>query len=124
MITIGSSFLAFVAGILSILSPCVLPILPIVLGTAASNHRQGPLALTAGLSLSFVGIGLFLATVGHSIGLDADRLRYVAAALIMIVGFVLLVPQFQAHIVVAAGPIGNWADSRFAASHANGAFWL
>ena len=69
--------------ILSILSPCVLPILPIVLGSAASSHRQGPLALAAGLSLSFVGIGLFVATVGHSIGLDADRLRYVAATLMM-----------------------------------------
>jgi cytochrome c-type biogenesis protein len=125
--TIGSSLLAFVAGILSILSPCVLPILPIVLGTAASNHRQGSLALAAGLALSFVGIGLFLATVGHSIGLDADRLRYVAAALVMIVGVALLVPRFQAHIAVAAGPIGNWADSRFAASRANGVagqFWI
>ena len=55
---ISSPFLAFVAGILSILSPCVLPVLPIVLGTAASSHRRGPLALAAGLSLSFVAIGL------------------------------------------------------------------
>ena len=84
--TISSPILAFVAGILSILSPCVLPILPIVLGTAASTHRRGPLALAAGLSLSFVAIGLFLATAGHSVGLDADRLRYVAAALIVVVG--------------------------------------
>jgi hypothetical protein len=84
--TIGSMLLAFLAGILSILSPCVLPLLPIVLGSAASSHRQGPWALAAGLSLSFVGIGLFVATVGHSIGLDADRLRYVAATLMMLVG--------------------------------------
>jgi len=62
---ISSPILAFVAGILSILSPCVLPILPIVLGTAASSHRQGPLALAAGLSLSFVAVGLILATAGH-----------------------------------------------------------
>ena len=92
---ISSPFLAFVAGILSILSPCVLPILPIVLGTAASSHRQGPLALAAGLSMSFVAIGLFLATAGHSIGLDADRLRYVAAALVVVVGVVLLLPPFR-----------------------------
>ena len=125
--TIGSPILAFMAGVLSILSPCVLPILPIVLGTAASRHRQGPLALAAGLSVSFVAIGLFLATVGHTIGLDADRLRYFAASLIMIVGVVLLVPLLQARIAVAAGPLGNWADSNFAGSRTKGLagqFWI
>lgn len=125
--TIGSPLLAFLAGILSILSPCVLPILPLVLGAAASGHRHGPLALAAGLCLSFVGIGLFLATAGHSIGLDADRLRYVAAALILLVGIVLVVPQLQARIAVAAGPIGNWADGRMVASRSGGVagqFWI
>jgi cytochrome c biogenesis protein CcdA len=125
--TIGSPLLAFLAGILSILSPCVLPILPLVLGAAASSHRQGPLALAAGLCLSFVGIGLFLATAGHSIGLDAQRLRYVAAALILLVGVVLIFPPLQARIAVAAGPIGNWADGRMAASRSGGfagQFWI
>lgn len=124
---IGSTLLAFIAGILSILSPCVLPILPLVLGAAASSHRHGPLALAAGLSLSFVGIGLFLATAGHSIGLDADRLRYVAATLILLVGIVLVVPRLQAKIAVAAGPIGNWADGRMVASRSGGVagqFWI
>ncbi|MGH6713044.1 MAG: cytochrome c biogenesis CcdA family protein [Bradyrhizobium sp.] len=125
--TIGSAVLAFLAGILSILSPCVLPILPIVLGTASSKHRQGPLALAGGLSISFVAIGLFLATVGHSIGLEADRVRHVAAALIIIIGVVLLAPPLQARIAVAAGPIGNWADSHFSVTRANGLagqFWI
>jgi cytochrome c-type biogenesis protein len=125
--TIGNPLLAFLAGILSILSPCVLPILPIVLGTAASSHRHGPLALAAGLSVSFAAIGLFLATAGHSIGLDADRLRYVAAALIVVVGTVLLLPPLQVRLAVAAGPLGNWADSRLAAGRASGVagqFWI
>lgn len=125
--TISSPILAFLAGILSILSPCVLPILPIVLGTAASAHRRGPLALAAGLSLSFVAIGLFLATAGHSIGLDADRLRYVAAALLVIVGGVLLLPPLQARLAAAAGPIGNWADGRLGTERTNGLagqFWI
>ena len=125
--TFGSTALAFLAGVLSILSPCVLPILPIVLAAAASSHRRGPLALATGLCLSFVGIGLFLATAGHSIGLQADRLRYVAAALIMLVGIVLVVPRLQAQIAVAAGPIGNCADGQVATSRANGIagqFWI
>jgi cytochrome c biogenesis protein CcdA len=59
-----SLLLAFVAGLLSILSPCVLPLVPIVLGAAASAHPRSSLALALGLSLSFTGIGLFVALAG------------------------------------------------------------
>ena len=47
---IGTLGLAFLAGVLSILSPCVLPLVPIVLGSAASEHRLAPVALAAGLA--------------------------------------------------------------------------
>ncbi len=57
---------AFIAGILSILSPCVLPLLPIVIGAAASQHRLGPLALSCGLAISFTAIGILVATVGFA----------------------------------------------------------
>jgi thiol:disulfide interchange protein len=52
--SLGTLGLAFLAGALSVLSPCVLPLLPIVLGSAASEHRLAPAALAAGLALSFV----------------------------------------------------------------------
>ena len=109
----GSVALAFVAGLLSILSPCVLPILPIVLGAAASEHRWGPVVLAAGLAVSFVAIGLFVATIGYSIGLDSDIFRNVAAALMIAVGMVLLVPRFQARLALAGAPLANWSDRRF-----------
>ena len=51
MLTLG---LAFLAGLLTMLSPCVLPILPVVLFGALDRHRAGPLALAAGLVVSFV----------------------------------------------------------------------
>ena len=88
--TAGALALAFVAGLLSILSPCVLPILPVVLGAAASEQRWGPAVLAVGLAISFVAIGLFAATIGYSIGLDADVFRRAAAALMIVVGTVLL----------------------------------
>jgi cytochrome c biogenesis protein CcdA len=110
---IGSLGLALLAGMLSTLSPCVLPILPIVLGGAASEHRFGPVALAGGLAVSFAAIGLFVATVGFSIGLDTDVFRYVAAALLVAIGAVLLIPPFQAQFAVAAGPVSNWAGQRF-----------
>jgi cytochrome c-type biogenesis protein len=109
----GSLALAFVAGVLSTLSPCVLPILPIVLGAAAAEHRLGPAALAAGLAVSFVIIGLFVATIGYSIGLDADLLRNGAAALMIAIGVILLVPRLQAGLTLAAAPLANWSDRRF-----------
>ena len=110
---LASSFLALLAGGLSILSPCVLPLLPLVLGTAVSEHRVGPVALAAGLALSFVAVGLFVATIGFSIGRDASVFRDLAAALILAAGLVLLVPRLQMQVAIAGGRISNWAGQRF-----------
>jgi cytochrome c-type biogenesis protein len=106
---IGTLGLAFLAGCLSVLSPCVLPLVPIVLGTAASEHRLGPLALAAGLAISFTTIGLFVATVGFAMGLDTDVFRTVSAILLIGVGLLLLVPRLQEQFAVAAGPVNQWA---------------
>lgn len=105
--------LAFIAGVLSVLSPCVLPLLPLVFAGAATEHRFGPLALAGGLALSFTVIGLFVATVGFAIGLDSDFFRLVAAILFVAVGAVLVVPAFQARLATAAGPLSNWTEQRF-----------
>ena len=104
--------LAFLAGLLSTLSPCVLPLVPIVIGTALSENRYGPAALALGVALSYVAIGLFVATVGFAIGLDQDVFRSAAAILLILVGSILLLPQLQLQLAAAAGPIGNWAQQR------------
>jgi cytochrome c-type biogenesis protein len=105
--------LAFLAGLLSVLSPCVLPLLPLVLGAAASEHRLGPAALAAGLALAFVTIGLFVATIGFSLGLDTGLFRNGAALLMVGLGLVLLAPAAQIRLAVAAGPVSDWAERRF-----------
>lgn len=105
--------LAFLAGILSVLSPCVLPLLPLVLGAAASEHRLGPAALAAGLALSFVAVGLFVATVGFAIGLDEGVFRTVGAILLILFGVVLAVPSAQARLAAAGGPVSDWTERRF-----------
>lgn len=110
----SASFLfAFLAGVLSTLSPCVLPLLPVVLGTAVSEHRFGPAALAGGLAISFVVIGMFVATIGFGIGLDAGLFRKFAAVLLLSAGLVLMVPRFQEAFAGAASPIGGWVDNRF-----------
>ena len=112
--------LAFVAGLLSILSPCVLPLVPIVLGAAVTEHRLGALALAAGLAVSFTLIGLFIALVGFGIGIDAGTFRVVAAAIMIALGAVLLVPAWQARLAAAGGPLSSWADQRFGGSASSG----
>ena len=85
--------LALLAGVLSIVSPCVWPIVPIVMGSAAGAGRAGPLALAAGLSLSFALAGTLLSFALVSLSLDPELFRYVAAALLLLVAVLLLVPQ-------------------------------
>jgi cytochrome c biogenesis protein CcdA len=94
--------------------------LPIVLAAALSEHRFGAAALAAGLALSFVAIGLFVATIGFSIGLDTDAFRLVAAALLIAIGVVLLTPMLQDRLAVAAGPISDWTEHRFGGFESTG----
>lgn len=107
----GGIGLALLAGLLSTLSPCVLPLVPIVVAAALGEHRLGPVALAAGLALSFVAIGLLVATLGFAAGLDQDLFRSIAAVLLILVGGALLMPRLQLQFATAAGPIGNWAQA-------------
>jgi len=115
-----SPILAFIAGVLSVLSPCVLPLLPIVLGGAASRHPWGPAVLAGGLAVSFTAMGLFLATVGFAIGLDADLLRKVGGAALALAGGVLVTPALRSRLALAAGPVADWGQERLAGFNASG----
>lgn len=112
--------LAFAAGILSILSPCVLPLVPIVLGAAVTAHPLGAVALAAGLALSFTGLGLLLALAGFGLGIDAGQFRFAAAAIMVVLGVILLVPSWQARLAGAGGPVSAWADRQFGGFAASG----
>lgn len=112
--------LAFIAGILSTVSPCVLPLLPLVFGSSLSKHRWGPVALALGVSLSFVSIGLFVATLGFALGIDETVFRNIAAVLMLLVGLILVVPWLEARFALAASPIGNWLHQKFGAGDDSG----
>lgn len=105
--------LAFLAGVLSILSPCVLPLLPLVLGAATAEHKFGVAALAAGLALSFTIIGLFVALIGFSIGIDAEVLRKASAVMLIVIGLVMALPVLHMRVAAAAGPVSNWAEMKF-----------
>ena len=97
-----SILIAYLAGVVTILSPCILPLLPIVLGGALSSHRLGPYALATGLVLAFTGFGLLVATAGFAIGLTPKLLNQIAAVLMIGLGAVLLSSSLQQRFAVAA----------------------
>ncbi len=103
----GTYALGFVAGALSILSPCVLPLVPILLTSAAQAHARGPLALAAGLSLSFAVIGTAVAWAAANLGLDPTAFRIVGAVALALIGVVLLSSGLQQRFALATSGIGN-----------------
>lgn len=100
----------FFAGSLSTLSPCVLPLLPVLLGGALQQHRLAPVALAAGLAASFTAVGLFVATLGFAAGIDAGVIRLVAAVLMMGFGALMLSPRLYQGFVQRAGGLTGGAN--------------
>ena len=117
---LGGLALSYAAGALSTLSPCVLPLLPIVLASSAQQHVLGPAALAAGLSASFTAMGIFAATLGLASGIDPGALRIAGAVLLLALGIVLLVPALQGALTQLAGPLTAWAGRLLGRLPANG----
>jgi cytochrome c-type biogenesis protein len=103
----GTYGLGLIAGALSTLSPCVLPLVPVVVAGAVNAHRWGAMALGLGLALSFTIVGVFLATVGASLGLDPDAFRIAGAAILAIFGVIMLVPKLQELFAHATSTLSN-----------------
>jgi cytochrome c biogenesis protein CcdA len=103
--------LAVAAGSLTTLNPCVLPLLPLVVAGAMAQSRWAPLAMGAGLALSYALLGLFVALLGESIGLDANRLRWIGGVLLVLFGVVQLVPALNDRFTLLLSPVANKAHA-------------
>jgi cytochrome c-type biogenesis protein len=97
--------LGLAAGALSTLSPCVLPLIPVLIGSAVNAHRRGPWALGLGLALSFTLVGVALASTGAAI--DSDVLRTVGGIVLAAFGAILLIPKLSGLFAHAAAALGN-----------------
>jgi cytochrome c biogenesis protein CcdA len=104
--------LAFAAGALTILSPCVLPLVPVVLASATQRHRLGAVALAGGLIASFTIVGFVLAVFGTRLGVDSDQLRTSGALILGAAGVFLIIPGLQDLVARAASPLVAWAGER------------
>lgn len=103
--------LALAAGSLTTLSPCVFPILPLVLGGAVQRNRLAPVAMGVGMAASFAAIGFLLGALGPALGIDGDHVRTFGAALLIVFGLVMLVPLLNARFTEWMLPIASSANS-------------
>ncbi|UCB44579.1 MAG: cytochrome c biogenesis protein DipZ [Spirochaetota bacterium] len=86
---------AFISGVITILSPCILPVLPIVLSGSVGYGRARPFGVLAGFVVTFTTFTLALTAIVQALGLPADTLRYVAVTLLVLLGLVMLVPKLH-----------------------------
>lgn len=98
---------AYGAGLLTLINPCVLPILPIILGSALQADRRGPVALAAGMGFAFVVLGVGLSAIGPAIGLYPEDIAPYAAALMILFGLVLLSPRLNAAFATATAGVAD-----------------
>lgn len=114
--------LSLAAGSLTTLSPCVFPLLPLVLGGALQRNRFAPLAMGAGMTLSFAAIGMAVGAFGPSLGLDGDGVRQAGAALLIAFALVMWVPALGERFTQWMLPLASGAHA--ASARLDGGSWL
>lgn len=95
-------FFAFAAGLLTTLSPCVLPVLPFVTASSLNKSKLGPLALAAGLLISFVSVTLLLGATGLVFGISPEHLKKVSAVFL-----------FTSGLLFVSARLSDWFTSQF-----------
>ncbi|MEH1794207.1 cytochrome c biogenesis CcdA family protein [Nostoc sp.] len=100
--------LALLGGVLNVLSPCVLPILPVLLGRSLQSHTYGPVALVGGLIAGFALAGSLIGVTSAWFTGLANLLRNGAIALLLFLGLLAIFPTWSYRIFTYI-PIANWA---------------
>jgi cytochrome c-type biogenesis protein len=103
--------LSLAAGSLTTLSPCVFPLLPLVLGGALQRNRFAPVAMGVGMIASFAAIGMVLGALGPALGIDADTVRTAGAAMLIAFALVMLVPALGERFTRWMLPIASTAHA-------------
>lgn len=102
--------LGYLAGLLTLINPCVVPVLPIVLASSLHRHRLAPAALAAGMSAAFVALGLAVSALGPALGVYPEDLAGAAALVMIAFGIVMLVPALGRGFQTATAGFAARAD--------------
>lgn len=104
---------AFLAGVITVLSPCVLPLLPVILGTGAQEGRARPIGLIVGFVGTFTLATLALSFLVRALGVPPDLNRVLAGSVLILLGLVLAIPRFHlvferlASALASRAPVGG-----------------
>ncbi|MGY9010335.1 MAG: cytochrome c biogenesis CcdA family protein, partial [Rhodobacterales bacterium] len=110
----------YLAGLLTLINPCVLPVLPIVLATSLQADSRAPFALAAGMSISFVLLGLSVSVLGASLGLTNEMISNFAALLMVLFGLFLILPLLSQKFAIATSTISGAANLGMSATASYG----
>jgi cytochrome c biogenesis protein CcdA/thiol-disulfide isomerase/thioredoxin len=103
---------AFIAGIVTILSPCILPILPVVLSSSVVDGKRRPVGIICGFIFSFTFFTLFLSSLVKFFGLSAEVLRALSVVIIIIFAISLLLPIFQIYVEKLFTTLSKFSPAR------------
>ena len=105
------AFFAFLSGIVTILSPCILPVLPIILSGTVGGKRK-PVGVVTGFIVSFSLFTLALSALVQTLSISAEALRIVAIVIIISFGITLMIPKLQLALEVLLSKISRTKGSK------------
>lgn len=118
---------AFLAGIVTILSPCILPILPIILSSTIGGVEVGnkrAIGIITGFVASFTFFTLFLSTIVRITGISSDLLRSFSIFIIIAFGISLLIPNVQTLIEKMFSKLANFVPVAKSDTNFSGGVWI
>lgn len=103
--------LASTAGLATVASPCVLPLLPLVLGVSVGQKsRTRPLFIVLGFVLSFAAVALAFSASTQFLGVSPGAVRTSSALLLLLAGSVMLVPRLSDRLMQSLSGVANWGQ--------------
>src|SRR3990167_5872653 len=113
-------FFAFISGLVTILAPCIWPLLPIVLSSTTAGGKSKPLGITLGIVTSFAVFTLTISYIVKIIPFDPNSLRLISVIVIGFFGLTLLIPRLSRVIEGAVSRLSGGFATRFTGQNTNG----
>ncbi len=120
MLNSTSWILSFFAGNISVLSPCVFPAIPFLVGSAFQEHKLGPIAVSLGLITSFVLSTILFVILGSVLGIEQSTVQKIGAILLIVMGIVYLIPKSQGLMEGTFSKLANFSNNTITNSKASG----
>lgn len=115
-------FLSFIEGFSLILSPCILPILPIFLAGSLSGSQKRPLGIVLGFTVFFAILAIFSRQLVHLSGIDLNTVRYISFILLLFLGIIMMSSWLTEKFSQLTQGIGNIGASFFSKNNHQAGF--